>query len=112
LDQIAKKTKKKDLDKRDGVARRSDNTFEQGELFADELMRRDNHQNGGACKNIQPPILKIGVAWALTSSGVTDVRNCNDIFREKSPRKVPAGSEQKKNICRQLGHTSRSHAWC
>jgi hypothetical protein len=38
------------LDERDRMARRGDYTFEQGQLLANELMRCNNNQNGGACK--------------------------------------------------------------
>ena len=63
------------LDERDRMTRRGDYTFEQGQLLADELMRCDNHQNGGACKHIQYLVLKrtFFVAEELTTSGLADV---------------------------------------
>ena len=61
------------LDERDRMARRGDYTFEQGQLLADELMRRDNHQNGSACNHNQHLVLKRTVAEELTTSGLADV---------------------------------------
>ena len=55
------------------MARRGDYTFEQGQLLADELMRRDNHQNGSACNHNQHLVLKRTVAEELTTSGLADV---------------------------------------
>ena len=39
------------LDERDGVAGRCNDTFEQRQLLADELMRRNDHQNRRTCKH-------------------------------------------------------------
>ena len=55
------------------MTRRGDYTFEQGQLLADELMRCDNHQNGGTCKHIQYLVLKMTVVEELTTSGLADV---------------------------------------
>jgi len=41
------------LDERDGVARRCDDAFEQRQLLADELMRRNDHQDCRICKHVE-----------------------------------------------------------
>ncbi len=82
--------KRKYLDERDCVAGWGDDGFQQRQLLADELMRRNDDQNSGAWAKHWDSDAEKADAGEGTTSGIAYVRDCNNVFGEKAARQVPA----------------------